>query len=168
MTTAKRSSSVRSTRSSKSQSPDLPKLTVSDYLEILRKNNGRATPVTAAVIAVMLECSMVKTVNDLQASVSKRLGYTVGYPTIYRVLERLYEIGILYTMHRPDGVMRYYICRDPHQGHHHHFICRHCMRVSEVDMCAFSDVDAHIRDKLGAVVEQHFLQIEGICVACRK
>ena len=94
----------------------------------------RITPVVTSVVNYLYKTGVVRTAQQLRDDISGLLGYQVNLATIYRVLERLLQCGIVCSMHRADGLMRYYLCRNPQLNEHHHFICSSCMRVRSSGM----------------------------------
>lgn len=140
-----------------------------DFLfKLLRQKGCRITPVVTAVINHLFITATVRTAQQLREQTSLLLGYEVSFPTIYRVLERLLTSGVICSMYRSDGLMRYYICRNPQCGEHHHFICSQCMRVQEIPVCFLDSFTEYVDKHLNATVDVHFIQLEGICAECRK
>jgi Fur family ferric uptake transcriptional regulator len=79
--------------------------------------------------------------------------------TVYRVIDELFELGLLHRLDGRDGVARFEIA-DP-QGHHHHFVDE---RTGEVE--AFSDealeqaIDVAAQ-RLGVELTGHDLVLRG-------
>jgi Fur family transcriptional regulator, ferric uptake regulator len=79
--------------------------------------------------------------------------------TVYRVMDELFELGLLHRMDGRDGVARFEIA-DP-QRHHHHFVDE---RTGEVH--AFADdalehaIDA-VADRLGVELTGHDVVLRG-------
>ena len=138
---------------------------VEDYLARLKEHGHRITPKVRAVIELFLERQSVLDPFEVQAWLKKKFK-GVGLPTVYRILEKLAERGILLTVASEDRQLRYFICRDIAHDHHHHFICRKCGRVEEVNLCLMDEVARYVKRHLKATVENHFLQIEGLCAKC--
>jgi Fur family ferric uptake transcriptional regulator len=90
---------------------------------------------------------------------------SLGLATVYRNLARLEEAGEVEQVHLPDDVTRY---EPAGRGHHHHFRCRVCGRVFELD----ADCPVAILEGLtlpgGFQVEDHALTLYGRCRACRE
>lgn len=135
------------------------------YFARLKKNGHRITPKVRAVVELFLECGTVLDPFEVQARLKKKFK-DIGLPTIYRILEGLAGCGILLTATNEDRHLRYYICRDIDGGHHHHFICRQCGNVDEVNLCLMEEVSRFVKRHLKAKVQSHFLQIEGLCAQC--
>lgn len=141
---------------------------IEPHLAILRTQGLRITPIVTAVLNYLSETKKVSTANELRAEMSQTLSYELDNSTIYRICERLMMCGVLCSMHKYDGIMRYFLCSQPKNNKHHHFICTHCHRVQEV----YCNVDDKIRkvisEKLHGIVEKKFIQVEGICKECKE
>ena len=135
------------------------------YIDRLKKNGHRITPKVRAVIEIFLERESVLDPVEVRARLQRRFK-GVGLPTVYRILEKLGECGILVTAANDDRQLRYFICRGLDHKHHHHFICRKCGKVEEVNLCLMEEVAKYVRRHLKATVQSHFLQIEGLCAKC--
>jgi Fe2+ or Zn2+ uptake regulation protein len=147
------------------KSDDIIRMSLDTYLTRLKEQRHRATPKVRAVIQLFLEQGSVLDPFEVQAKLQKEFR-GVGLPTVYRILEGLAGCGILLTAANDDRELRYYICRGIEEGHHHHFICRKCGKVEEVNLCLMEEVTKYVKRHLKATVEDHFLQIEGLCAKC--
>jgi len=84
--------------------------------------------------------------------------------TIYRVLERLNEEGLVHKVINRDGILKYAKCRDCsdiHNDEHLHFSCLKCDGVTCLNhkMPKYKLPDEYV------VTETHFL-LTGICPNC--
>lgn len=138
---------------------------VEDYIARLKQAGHRITPKVRAVIELFLKGESILSPFEVQTQLEKRFK-GVGLPTVYRILENLANTGILVTAANEDRQLRYFICRGLEHEHHHHFICRKCGRVEEVNLCLMEEVSRYVKRNLKATVESHFLQIEGLCAKC--
>jgi Fe2+ or Zn2+ uptake regulation protein len=102
---------------------------------------------------------------DVHTKLKKKLS-TIGFPTVYRILAEFKNAGILAESLSEDRQLRYALCTLPNE-HHHHFTCRKCRKVEEVEFCNFKGISRFIENKLNAKVEAHQLQIEGLCSKCK-
>ena len=135
------------------------------YLRILKNNCLKITPRRKTVIDIFMKSCKRLSPYDVFAKLKKKLP-TIGLPTVYRILAEFKDVGILVQSLSEDRQLRYALCTLPHQ-HHHHFTCRKCSKVEEVDFCNFKTVSRFIENKLNAKVETHQLQIEGLCSRCK-
>ena len=140
-------------------------MSTKNYFARLKQNGHRVTPKVRAVVELFLECGTILDPFEVQSKLQKRFR-GIGLPTIYRILESLAGCGILMTATNEDRHLRYFICRDIEAEHHHHFICRQCGKVAEVNLCLMEEVSRFVKRHLKAKVQSHFLQIEGLCAQC--
>jgi Fur family ferric uptake transcriptional regulator len=84
----------------------------------------------------------------------------IGMATVYRNLRALQKQGWLCAVEVPGAPTRYELAD---KGHHHHFQCRLCGRVYEVEGCpgAFNRLAP-----AGFRLEDHELWLYGLCAAC--
>jgi Fur family transcriptional regulator, ferric uptake regulator len=84
----------------------------------------------------------------------------MGIATVYRNLKSLQEEGVLQVVSLPGENARYEL-RD--QPHHHHFQCRACGRVFDIQGCPGS-LDGLVPP--GFVTDGHELTLYGQCADC--
>jgi Fur family ferric uptake transcriptional regulator len=102
------------------------------------------------------------TANDLVADArSARLG--VGRATVFRTLEVLEELGAVERLDLPSGEHAYVVCE---RAHHHHVVCSRCGRTSEIDDAGLRVVVSEIARRTGYRVDEHRLELFGLCPAC--
>jgi len=135
------------------------------HFQILKDNKLKITPRRKAAISLFKDSGVCMGPYDVHKKLRNRLP-TLGLPTVYRILEELSRAGILIRSLSEDRQLRYMLCVHPHE-HHHHFTCRKCKKVEEVDFCNFKAVSQFIENKLNAKAETHQLQIEGLCSKCK-
>lgn len=93
-------------------------------------------------------------------------GLEIGLVSVYRTLDLLTSLELVTTVYDPERNPGYVLSST---GHHHHIICQKCHRAIE-----FSGTD-DIRELIKRVetetsfhVEDHLLQLFGICPECLK
>jgi Fe2+ or Zn2+ uptake regulation protein len=134
-------------------------------LQTLRDNKLKITPRRKAVISLFEGRGVRMGPYDVYEKLKNKLP-SLGLPTVYRILDELSKSGILLQSLSEDRQLRYMRCAYPHK-HHHHFTCRKCSKVEEVEYCNIKGVSKFIEKNLNAKVEAHQLQIEGLCSKCR-
>jgi Fur family ferric uptake transcriptional regulator len=84
----------------------------------------------------------------------------LGIATVYRTLKALVEEGWLVSVDLPGEPPRYEIAG---KAHHHHFRCRACARVFEIEGCP-----ANVRQLAprGFHLEAHEVVLYGVCTTC--
>jgi len=138
---------------------------IKSCFENLKQNRLKITPKRKAVIGLFIESNQVLSPYQVHARLKRRFA-RLGLPTIYRILDELARIGILVKAENTDRQLSYGLCRIS-GTHHHHFICRRCKRIEELEYCDFVTMSRIIEEKLNCKAETHFLQIEGLCSKCR-
>lgn len=84
----------------------------------------------------------------------------LGLATVYRALASMKEEGLLDVVSLPGEAPRYELAGKPH---HHHFHCRHCDRVFELQGCPG---DLKRLAPANFVVESHEVVLYGLCPSC--
>lgn len=86
----------------------------------------------------------------------------LGLATVYRTLKLLVDAGEILTVDIPGDTPRYELSG---KGHHHHFVCKGCERVFELEGCCghFSELTPK-----GFSLEGHDLTLFGRCATCMK
>ncbi len=85
--------------------------------------------------------------------------------TIYRILKKFEEAGLVSRLEFGDGVARFELTLESGH-HHHHVICRLCQRVEPLHIC---DLDHHIKmvETMGYKQVSHRLDFFGVCSQCQ-
>lgn len=86
----------------------------------------------------------------------------LGIATVYRTVKALVEEGRLVHVNLPGMPPRY---EKSGLHHHHHFYCRKCDRLFELEGCAVKR-SADVPE--GFEVEEHELTLYGRCAECRR
>jgi Fur family transcriptional regulator, ferric uptake regulator len=84
----------------------------------------------------------------------------LGLATVYRILKEMVSEGALITVDLPGESSRYEVAGKPH---HHHFHCRRCHKVFEVEGCGMGGASTLPK---GFVVEDHQVTLYGLCDRC--
>ncbi len=84
----------------------------------------------------------------------------LGIATVYRNVKAMVEDGSLRPVDLPGAPSRYEIAG---KGHHHHFHCRRCDRVFEVEDCPGRIAEL---TPSGFRHESHEIILYGLCAGC--
>jgi Fur family ferric uptake transcriptional regulator len=91
---------------------------------------------------------------------------TLGLVTVYRTLSLLTKLNCVRRVHFERGCHGY-VLRALHHGHH--AVCRNCHQVIEFPGVEdFSSLFDHISHHTGFLVEDHMLELHGLCSNCRE
>lgn len=138
---------------------------INTYLITLKENLLKITPKRKAVIKLFLKEGRYLGPYEIRDMLKKK-SLKAGLPSVYRILEELEQVGILIKIEHENRQLYYSLCKKPHEDHHH-FICRACNKVQEVEFCNFREVSQYIEKKLKGKVQRHSLHIEGLCSECK-
>ena len=136
------------------------------------KGNGyRITKARAKILEVLSKSSKHMSVDDIYMAVKSR-GESVGITTIYRAVDSLAKAGVVRKMSLNDGCTHYEVIDEKISGHHHHLICRNCLRV--MDYSNFVKEEIKLIKKLEKIVskvhkfkiDDHQLSFTGLCKHC--
>jgi len=133
-----------------------------DSISTLDRAGYRLTEPRRALAAVISEQAGHFTAADLVAETkARRLG--VGRATVFRTLDVLEDLGAIERVDLPSGEHAYVAC-DP--VHHHHVICSQCGRTDEIDDAGLRPVVSEVARQTGFRVDEHRLELFGLCPAC--
>jgi Fur family transcriptional regulator, ferric uptake regulator len=99
----------------------------------------------------------------------------IGLTTVYRTLELLVNMGLVFKFDFGDGRARYELAEGSLRStHHHHLVCTECKRV--IDYTDFIDdeiallkkTEKGLSDKYDFMITNHLIHFYGICDQCRK
>ena len=99
----------------------------------------------------------------------------VGLTTIYRTLDILANMGLIFKLDFGDSRARYELAEGPKgKAHHHHLICTNCNRI--IDYTDFIDeeiklleqTEKSLSEKYNFKTTSHLTQFYGLCEKCQK
>lgn len=130
----------------------------------LRKRGHKLTPQRLAVMAVVQEAQEHLTPQQ----VLERAGEIctgLGLTTVYRTLDMLSELGFVRRVHS-EGDCHSYVATS--HGHRHALICQGCHRVVEFPGGEnLEPLIGRIEAKTGYRIDDHLLELSGLCPDCR-
>lgn len=140
-------------------------MTAKSWLTQLQSNGYRLTNARRAVVESV--AGTASALNPLEVYEQARSTCpSLGLVTVYRTLEKLEELDLIQRVHQPGGCNAYL----PHaDGHQHLIICQRCGRAEyfegEEGMDAFFE---RVAGEHGFTVNEHWLQLFGLCSECEE
>ncbi len=135
-----------------------------EWEEILAREGYRITAARRALIAVLTGTRVPLSPQEIfdQAQV---IHSHLGLVTVYRMLDVLESLGLVQRIHCEDECHAY-LPASP--GHRHMIVCRGCGQAAEFpgneDLEAISQL---VQQATGYQVEEHWLQLVGLCRNCQ-
>ena len=130
--------------------------------EILRRKNLSVTDSRRKILSLFLDTHDALAHGDIE----KKAGEKFDRVTVYRTLQTFVEKGIIHSIPTSDNSVRYALCRDCNEGHHHddhvHFVCSNCQKT----ICLDDVVSPGIQLPEGYQPHNIQVVINGICKDC--
>ncbi len=139
-------------------------MTAELWLTQLHENGYRLTDARRAVVDIVEKSTRALTpvqVYDL----ARRKYRALGLVTVYRTLEKLEELHLIQRVHQPQGCQAFVSAG---HGHQHLLLCQNCGRVEFFDGDDLDTLTRYIAQKTGYQINEHWLQLFGLCMDCRK
>ncbi|MBA2746840.1 MAG: transcriptional repressor [Flavisolibacter sp.] len=109
--------------------------------EILRRKNLSVTDSRRKILTLFLESKDALAHGNIE----KKAGEKFDRVTVYRTLQTFVEKGIIHAIPTSDNSVRYALCRDCTEGHHHddhvHFVCGNCAKTICLDDIVSPKID---------------------------
>lgn len=137
----------------------MKRLSTTAVVNLIRAQGLKLTPQRLAIVEYLQRCEHHPTADDVLEAVNEKFRMT-SRATVYNTLHWLTENGWLAEIYE-GGVARF----DPNLEPHHHFVCRRCGRVEDVD---YDAVAPQPQCTLPGrhVVESFELTLRGLCASC--
>ena len=138
-----------------------------------RGSGFRVTIPREAILEVLSKTQKHLSAEDVYLAVHK-VYPTVGLTTVYRTLELLVQMGVVFKFDFGDGRARYELAIGPKgTRHHHHLACTTCGRV--IDYTDFIDDEVELLQrtekglskKYNFGITNHVIQFYGLCDKCK-
>ena len=131
--------------------------------DILHRRQLSSTESRRKILTLFLNTEDALTHGDIE----KEVGEKYDRVTIYRTLQTFEEKGIIHSIPTADNSIKYALCKECEEGHHHddhvHFICTACDKT----ICLDDVVSPKIDLPRGYVAENVQVVIQGVCKECQ-
>jgi len=134
-----------------------------DVVRQVRQAGYRITQPRRAIIRALLDDASYASPTEVLAR-ARQYYPAIGLVTVYRTLDLLSELGFVKRIHAEEGCHGYAAAN---HGHHHHLICRRCGATVEFQGCDLSPFLARISQQTGYTIEDHLLELVGLCSLCQ-
>lgn len=133
-----------------------------DFIATLRDHGLQVTYQRLAIYQALYYTNEHPSAEVIYQQVKKRFPM-ISLGTVYKTLERFYEVGLIQKVSPVTEVARY----DAKVNTHHHLVCLKCQSIQDVD----SLIDQQrivLPEGNNFQVVRHQLVLQGYCPDCRK
>jgi Fur family transcriptional regulator, ferric uptake regulator len=124
----------------------------------------RMTPQRMMILSAMESSHEHISAEDIHAQVVAKYPH-VNISTVYRTLELLKKLGMVYEINLGEGRIRYHA---EGSGHHHHLVCQGCGMVIDIEEATLSSLKDILLREYGFSADLRHVGIFGLCDSCRK
>ncbi len=133
------------------------------WLIRLQAGGYRVTAPMRALIEIL--CQSEHILGPLELfDLGRKVYPRMGLVTVYCTLEKLEELGLVQRVHQIGNCHGY--LRAAH-GHEHILLCTRCGRVEYFSGDDLSGLFARVEQKSGFKIQEHWLQLHGLCANCQ-
>src|SRR4051812_38182784 len=130
--------------------------------DILRRKHLSVTDSRRKILSLFLVSNDALAHGDIE----RKAGEKFDRVTVYRTLQTFVEKGIIHTIPSSDNSVRYALCKDCTEGHHHddhvHFVCSTCNKT----ICLDDIISPNITLPQGYSADSVQVLISGVCKDC--
>lgn len=138
----------------------MTRLTQNTVESMARSRGLKMTPQRRMIVDYLQSATHHPTADEVLNAVNARFPMT-SRATVYNTLNWLKEAGMVREVFE-GGDMRF----DPNTGGHHHFICRACGTIEDVDCDVVGELSLCPLPG-NHEVEHYEVTLRGVCAACR-
>lgn len=139
------------------------RLTVTEAIEKLKKDNIRVTPQRQAVLEYLIGHRSHPTADEIYHALSPSFP-SMSVATVYNNLRLFTEIGFVQEMKYGDASSRFDFAAKPH----YHAICTNCGKVVDFFYPSLEDVEIAASQLTGFKINDHRLEVYGLCPDCQE
>jgi Fur family ferric uptake transcriptional regulator len=143
--------------------PQAIDVTQQQIYDVIRAAGGRLTVSTRTLVTILLGSDRHLTADDLIAEVNRRAA-GIAPSTIYRLLQRLDELGVIEHVHSGTGPTFYHL----REHGHVHLVCNQCGAVIDVPDSVFVGLSRDVQRAYDFTIEPHHAALLGRCARCRE
>ena len=134
------------------------------WLDCLKASGYRLTSPRRAVVETL--ASSQRALNATQIFDLAREQYpTLGLVSVYRTLEKLEELDLIQRVHHPGGCQAFIA---GFTGHQHLLICHHCGKTEFFEGDDLELLFTRVAQESGYQIQEHWLQLFGLCGDCQR
>ncbi|NMA86738.1 MAG: transcriptional repressor [Tissierellia bacterium] len=134
--------------------------------ELLKKEGYKLTTQRRAILDVIVENQENHLSPEEIYNIVKINYPEIGIATVYRTLQLLESLNIIYKLNFDDGFNRYEL--NVNSENHHHLICLKCGEIMEVKLDLLEKLENEIEKENGFKIVDHNVKFFGYCADCQE
>ena len=131
-------------------------------MDKLAEQGYRLTPQRAMILSVIESSDHHISAEEIYSQIADKYPQ-VNISTVYRNLELLKRLGLVYEIDLGEGCDRYHA---ESKGHHHHLICENCGVVIDIDESTLARLQDVLFHRYSFRARLRHVAIFGICDTC--
>jgi Fur family transcriptional regulator, ferric uptake regulator len=139
---------------------------IENLKEFLKEKGYKLTPQRRAILNGIIDSEGSHLTAEELYDLVKVACPEIGLATVYRTVQLLEEMGVVYKLDLDDGRSRYELCQQDDTHQHHHLICNECGKVIEVQGDLLDEIEDVIEKKYEFTIQNHSLKFYGLCKEC--
>ncbi|MGO9372915.1 MAG: Fur family transcriptional regulator [Syntrophobacteraceae bacterium] len=132
-----------------------------DFIATLRDHGLQVTYQRLAIYQALYFTKEHPSAEAIYQQVKKRFPM-ISLGTVYKTLEKFYEVGLIQKVNPITEVARY----DAVTGTHHHMVCLHCQSIQDAE-CSAGEPQISVGERNGFHVLRQQVVLQGYCPACK-
>ncbi|QFR49489.1 transcriptional repressor [Sulfurimonas lithotrophica] len=137
-----------------------------DFKKLLKKNNLKFTIQREVILESLYNSNEHLTPESLHQVLQKKYSeLNIGIATVYRTLSLLEDSKMVTSLSFGAQGKKYELGA---KNHHDHLICTRCSKITEFVDEQIEARQHKIADELGFKMQDHSMQIYGICKECQE
>ncbi|WP_373035946.1 Fur family transcriptional regulator [Sulfurimonas sp.] len=139
---------------------------LSDFKSLLKKNSLKFTIQREVILETLYNSDEHLTPESLHHLIQEKFpDLKTGIATVYRTLSLLEDSNMVTSLSFGAQGKKYELGA---KNHHDHLICTECGTITEFVDEQIEARQHHIANELGFKMQDHSMQIYGICSKCKK
>jgi Fur family ferric uptake transcriptional regulator len=135
-----------------------------EMVKKLTDKGYRLTPQRLMIVSAVENSDVHISAEEIYAQVAAKYPQ-VNISTVYRTLELLKQLGLVFETDFGEGRVRYH---PADKGHHHHLVCTECGAVIDLDESLLFSLKDMLRREYKFSADLKHLAIFGRCHKCQK
>ena len=133
-----------------------------DYVLILKQKGLKVTPQRLEIMRYLDKNRIHPNVDHIYTQLKKK-NPSLSKTTVYNVIDDLSENGVIQVL----TINKSEILCDFNNNPHHHFMCKECGSIFDLEDRYNFDIIERIRSE-GFRVDEAFGYFRGLCISCNK